>query len=269
VGGATKNQEYAYKALEREFESTFINELMPGILHNFANPLNGIMGRSKLLQRRMDDYLKKIQFIYPDLMTQMGDEHNKLLNDVSSICKESDRFYYMFQELASKFYAIADGRFDQINLGKLLENELRFLEFYLDFKHDIKKTIHLMSDLPFIYGVHSDYSYCFSAIFRDSMTRMKKSGSKELYVGTEYENDVISVLVQDTGEKIGRNRDRAVTDRTPSPGCDADNLDYVQMLFKKYHVNCVFEAMADTNRITVEIPVKKTNSMGDEGNIVP
>ena len=44
--------------LEKEFLATFLKELMPGILHNFANPLNGIMGRSKLLQRRIDAFSK-------------------------------------------------------------------------------------------------------------------------------------------------------------------------------------------------------------------
>ena len=35
-----------YRELENDFLSTFMGELMPGVLHNFANPLNGIMGRA-------------------------------------------------------------------------------------------------------------------------------------------------------------------------------------------------------------------------------
>jgi len=53
-----------YQALEDDFSETFIRELMPGILHNFANPLNGIMGRARLLQKRMEDLLQKIDLSY-------------------------------------------------------------------------------------------------------------------------------------------------------------------------------------------------------------
>jgi len=249
VSETTKNQELAHNVLEREFASTFINELMPGIIHNFANPLNVIMGRAKLLERRMEDYFQKIQSKYPELAVKVSDEQNKLQNDVVSICKESDRFFYMFQDLASKFYAIADRRFGQINLTNLIENEIRFLEFYLDFKHEIKKNIKLISNLPNIYGVHSDYSHCLSALFRNSMYRMKKSNKKELSVETDYQDNVIRVVIQDTGEKP--------SDNFPSAECHADSLASVKMLFKECGVNCVFESLSDVNRITIEIPANK------------
>jgi len=249
VNSMAMDKEYAYKALAREFESTLINELMPGVLHNFANPLNGIMGRSKLLQRRMDEYFKKIKLHYPNLTEEIIDEQDKMSKDVISICNESDRFFYMFQDLASKFYAIADRRFGQINLTNLIENEIRFLEFYLDFKHEIKKNIKLISNLPNIYGIHSDYSHCFSALFRNSMYRMKKSNKKELSISTDYKNNVITVVIQDTGEKVSGN--------FPSVECNVDSLAPVQMLFKECSVNCVLESMSDLNRITIEIPVNK------------
>jgi signal transduction histidine kinase len=248
------DEEFAYKELEREFESTFINELMPGVLHNFANPLNGIMGRSKLLQRRIEEYLKKIQLNFPDIKNQLVDEHEKLSNDVQSICKESDRFFYMFQDLASKFYAVADRRLEHLNLASIIENEIRFLDFYLDFKHEIKKNINLNSSLPYIYGVHSDYSYCFSALFRDSMARMKKSTKKELFVGTEEKKNMITVVIQDTGQSM-ENHVNLTGKMDNSEHYHIDSFKFVQMLLKKYHVKCVCEAMNDSTRITVMVPL--------------
>ena len=50
-----------YRALEDDFAATFIEELIPGILHNFANPLNSILGRSKLLQRRIEENIRKME----------------------------------------------------------------------------------------------------------------------------------------------------------------------------------------------------------------
>ena len=253
----TKNQELAHNVLEREFESTFINELMPGIIHNFANPLNGIMGRAKLLERRMEDYFQKIQSNYPELAVQVGDEQNKLQSDVISICKESDRFFYMFQDLAAKFYAISDRRYDHINIETLIKNEIRFLDFYLDFKHEIKKTIKPMSGLPYIYGIQSDFSFCFSALFRDSMARMKKSARKELFLESDYRNNMITVLLQYTGEQIVIPDDNTASDSATSSANSFNHLAFVQMLFKENDVTCVFEAREDMNKVTIEIPVHK------------
>lgn len=258
---AVRTKESAYKALEREFESTLVNELIPGILHNFANPLNGIMGRSKLLQRRMNEHFNKIKECCPDFAREIVDEQDKLSTDVISICKESDRFFYLFQDLASKFYVISDNRFERINLKKLIENELRFLEFYLDFKHEIKKTIKLTSDMPWIYGTQSGYSLCFSALLRNSMYRMKKSETKELSIITDCDERNIMVVIQDTGAKMIVNTDSATEgDSLLSCNVDMSSLVCVQLLFKEYNVKSVFEGKTGWNRVTLQIPVNRESS---------
>jgi len=249
--------EVARQALQREFESTFINDLMPGILHNFANPLNGIMGRSRLLERRLNDYLKKTNPHDPEWMDPLGAEQTRLLSDIASICKESDRFFYMFQDLASKFYAVADRRLDQINLEDLIRNEIRFLDFYLDFKHEVKKTVKPAGDLPFVYGVLSDYSYCFSALFRDAMGRMKRGDRKELSIEMVHTHPVISVSIEDTGAGIDNPADDADSAPSSMPRRSDGNFAYIKTIFDEYGINCLFEGMEDRNRITIEFPVTK------------
>lgn len=252
--GETKNS--AYKALEREFESTLVNELIPGVLHNFANPLNGIMGRAKLMQRRMEEFFKKMEADHPDLLKEVGEERNKLTNDVNSICKESDRFFCLFQDLASKFYAIADERVEQIDFTTLIEKEIRFLEFYLDFKHEVTKDIKLCSDLPMAKGMTALYSYCFSALFRGSMYRMKKSKKKELSVVTEFKDGRIRVVIQDTGEDITKGTEGMIeSDSCPSGVNHRETLKSIQNLFQENNAACLYEAKRGRNRVIVEIPV--------------
>ena len=53
-GGMSIGEKEIFQEMINEFETTFVQELVPGILHNFANPLNGIMGRSRLLQRKVE-----------------------------------------------------------------------------------------------------------------------------------------------------------------------------------------------------------------------
>ena len=93
-----------YRALEQDFTATFIKELMPGILHNFANPLNGIMGRSKLMQRRVEETIKKMEEKYPDAAAGMIDELQRVRTDIRSISQESECFFEMFRDVAGKFY---------------------------------------------------------------------------------------------------------------------------------------------------------------------
>ena len=61
------NETDLYTHLVKKFVATFLDELMPGIFHNFANPLNGIMGRSKLMQRRLENFVRKIENRYPEI----------------------------------------------------------------------------------------------------------------------------------------------------------------------------------------------------------
>ena len=106
--------------LENVFESTFVDELIPGILHNFANPLNGIMGRAQILQRRLNETIAKMGVQYPEAANAFADMHKKLVTDVGSICQESDRFYNMFQDVSGKLYAIGSDAVERINLSRLV-----------------------------------------------------------------------------------------------------------------------------------------------------
>jgi signal transduction histidine kinase len=191
-----------YRALETDFESTFIKELIPGILHNFANPLNGIMGRSKLLQRRIEENVKKIEELYPDTAIGMMDELQRIRTDIRAVSQESDYFFEMFRDVAGKFYALAAKNEDRINISQLLAAEMRFANFYLDFKHEIKKDIQLAKDVPDFRGSTADLSLAFWRIIRFAMNRALTSPLKEFYIKSEYDNKYVSVFIKSSGEAM-------------------------------------------------------------------
>ena len=127
------------QALENDFVATFIRELIPGILHNFANPLNGIMGRSKLLQRRIDDHVRKLEELYPDVSLSLKNDLLKIQSDIRSVAGESESFFEMFRDVSGKFYALAAKGEENVNLSQLLNAEMRFANFYLDFNMKFEK----------------------------------------------------------------------------------------------------------------------------------
>jgi signal transduction histidine kinase len=188
-----------YRVLEEDFEATFIRELIPGILHNFANPLNGIMGRSKLLQRRTEESLKKMEEQYPDAAAGMMEELQKIRNDIRSINQESELFFDMFRDVAGKFYALATKTDDTINLTQLIAAEMRFANFYLDFKHEIRKTINLDNDIPDFKGNTAELSVALWKIIRFAMSGATASRQKEFKITTENDNKYVSVFIRYSG----------------------------------------------------------------------
>jgi signal transduction histidine kinase len=200
-----------YRALEQEFLATVIGELMPGILHNFANPLNGIMGRSKLLQRRLEDVIGKIERQYPLVGQEM--EQDKIMRDISTIVSEVDRFYTIFRGLADKFTLLASQELDRINIAHLIDMELRFADFYLDFKHECKKNLQIDHHVPDFIGNSSVYSFCFAALLRSAKDRMQDCEEKQISLTTGHDDTCITVTVSDTGTAISEACIRVVEDR--------------------------------------------------------
>jgi signal transduction histidine kinase len=209
--GDKKNMYYQeiHSVLEKAFQDTFIEELVPGIVHNFANPLNGIMGRSRLLQRKLMDIMKKAD-VEKDASYQ--EDNKKLVRDVDSIAREADRLSGLLQTVMGKFCAIGDRTVQKVNLSELIELEMRFFDFYLDFRHSVKKTLQLDRELPEVRGAPADYSLAFSTLIRYATVAMKESASKELYISTQFENGQVCVKIQNRGVPISDDLKRLLLD---------------------------------------------------------
>jgi hypothetical protein len=188
------------RALEEEFAMTVVKELIPGILHNFANPLNGIMGRSKLVRRRIEENIKKIKETYPEAAAGMLEELQRVRAEILDISKEAELFFNIFSDVANKSYALASKGESRINLSHLLTAEMRFFNFYLDFKHKIKKDIRLNNDIPDLKANKADLSMAFWRLIHFTMSRSLASNLKEFYITTEYDNKYVSVFIKYSGE---------------------------------------------------------------------
>jgi len=195
----------AYKALEEDFTSTFIRELMPGVLHNFANPLNGIMGRSKLLQRRIDDVVRKIEERFPETSSALQDELQRIKNDIRSVSKESDTFFEMFRDASGKFYALAARGDERINLSQLLAAEMRFSNFYLEFKHEIRKEVRLDEETPEIKGNMAELTLAFWRLIRFAMSRALADQEKEFSLETRHDHENIIIMLRYSGQPVPEN----------------------------------------------------------------
>ncbi|MCG6536073.1 MAG: hypothetical protein L7F78_15580 [Syntrophales bacterium LBB04] len=246
-----------YRELEREFLSTFIGELLPGVIHNFANPLNGIMGRAKLLQRRHDEYLQKIGALHPGLAEQLGQD--KITRDINTIVSETDRFFNIFRDLSEKVSVLCEVEREKINLSQLIEMEMRFADFYLDFKHDFKKNVQLDFDLPEIMGSQAGYSLCISALLKSAKDRMQNSLSKEIFISTSHDESCLFMTIEDSGRAISGSCKKllgemdASVESTSSPEAD-HGLYYSLLLLKQYGASIQIGGENGRNMVSLSIP---------------
>jgi signal transduction histidine kinase len=254
-----------YRFLEREFEGTFIEELIPGILHNFANPLNGIIGRTRLLQRRLEEAIRKTREAFPESERVLSEDHAKLLKDIELITLESDRLFDLFKHVSGKFYAIGDRNMQQINLSELVENEIRFFDFYLDFKHNVKKIMDLDGDLHDVNGSPADYSMFISTWVRYAMEAMRESPVKEFFVSTTRRNGHVVLKFQDTGRPLPVEVKEAILKGRPGQELKdegASRLLLAISLVRKYGAKFEIGHEAGINIISVEIPCQSVAVRG-------
>ena len=245
--------------LKKEFETTIIHELLPGILHNFANPLNGIMGRSKLLQKRAYDHFKVGSPEDPaDVPVSAGEE--KIIKDIDLIAKETDRLFDLFNDVAGKIYRLQDLSLQKINVSHLIKCEVAFFNFYLDFKHTVEKELRLDWDVPDITGIPADYSMAISTIIRYSMSAMKMSPAKKLVVTTCHDEKYVYSVFEDTGihELDQEDKDFLSTlapSRQPFYHLDGKSgLFNALSLLAKYHVRVDLDSTMDSYCLRLRIP---------------
>lgn len=257
------NEKDAYRYLEKEFVATFMDELIPGIFHNFANPLNGIMGRSELMQRRLTDFIEKIRCCYPDMETDLHDRCKKLLSDINAISDESRKFYDLFQISTGKFYALSLRNPDRLNLSKLIETEMGFADFYLDFKHDVTKEVRIDHDMPDISGITTYFSMALWALIRQAAKNIHDSKDRTFRIATGHDEKGISVTISPidgrllpgwqtggSGGVIGDVTHRDVPDQQK-------HLFYALYLLSKSSQQIEMLHDRDANTLTVIIPYQR------------
>jgi hypothetical protein len=242
--------------LEDVFTATFQKELVPGILHNFANPLGGIMGRAKLLKRRLDESVGKVRQQHPDAFAAMRSDFERLQADIDAISNESDRFFGMFRDLTGKLQALDNREDREINLSHLFAQEVRFADFYLDFKHEVEKELILDGDTPELTGSEAGYSLAVWSLIRYCLQRMRGSAVKEFRVSSTHDDTFIFLEVGFSGPGL-TNEERGFLREDPtqdhvSEGMESlvDACSYLRACGAVVGMQC--EAL--TNTLTVAIP---------------
>ena len=192
-----------FELLEKLRES-FIADLMgliiPGAIHNFANPLNGVTGRIKLLEMHLSKFIQSIESMHPGFSSEYS--LDKISRDVGILTDESEKLLDLFRNFEGKILALSSREQEMINIAELIEAEVKFADYYLDFKHNVSKTVQLDNDMPLISGNRAGYSLCLSSLINFARLRLKNVSEKKLAISAGCDDANIKIVIQDSGEEI-------------------------------------------------------------------
>ncbi|MGV8078698.1 MAG: hypothetical protein AB2L22_01365 [Syntrophales bacterium] len=190
------------RALEEAFAETLLYAFVPGLLHNFANPLNGIMGRAKILERRLENMQATLLKNAALLPGTLPEDWPKVQSDVRLLNSESERFADVFQDVASRFGILTHKKEDRFDLPSLVRREVRFADHYLDFKHRVRKVLNLSDGVPPVRGVQAHFSMALWAMLRHAAVRMGSPGEHEIHVTIGKEGDRVRLEMRHTGAPL-------------------------------------------------------------------
>ena len=240
------------KKLRENFISDLVDLIIPGAIHNFANPLNGVSGRITLLEMRLSKFIETIESVYPGF----GERYslNKVSRDVGILTDESGKLITMFRNFEGKMLSLSSREQEMINIVELIEEEFGFADHYLDLKHNVAKKIHLDNDMPLISGDKAGYSLCISSLINCARLRLKNVSDKKFDIYTSYDDAKINIILQDSGEQLSETCKQIADENGFSPGAesvDDSGCCLSLLLLKMYDFRIAVDFRAGLNIISL------------------
>lgn len=146
---------------QQEFQTldlAFIGSLLPGIIHNFATPLSGVLGATQLLEKRastIEELVHEHDVLANAEREELLKQFERNRTNVDILARNAKHLADLLQVLVQRINRGSGTSRDSYSLNDLLQNELRFLESHLNFKHKVKKQISMASGLAtvrIVYG---------------------------------------------------------------------------------------------------------------------
>ena len=248
-----------YERLSELFIADIMGRIIPGAIHNLANPLGGIMGRVQLMQARIEKNFGGFESQHPELYKELA--LDRIKKDVAILAGESETLLSLFRNFEGKILSLSARAPEMIDISRLIEAEIKFADFYLDFKHGINKKMTFKDNVPAISGERAGYSLCIAALLNSARQRMQSMPEKELMVSVDYDDVDIHIVFQDSGEEIANSCYKSSEGEEVLPDMHmlpvAEHcLCYALMLLGRYGFQIDVNARSGGNIISLRIPYK-------------
>jgi hypothetical protein len=165
-----QSQDQYYQVLDL----AFLGSMLPGIIHNLSTPLSGVMGATQLLEMRantMEEMFAQIQELDQSMKNELQKQFDRSRMNVDIIARNAKVLSDILHVLVQRISRGGLSRSDSYSLNDLLQNELRFLDANLDFKHKVKKTITLSPDVHLIEYVYNHVANAIEEFVSEAIKR--------------------------------------------------------------------------------------------------
>ena len=256
-----KVEEQVKKIMDNEIAVGY-GELIQGIIHNINTPLSTINGGIDILRMAITKDKKNNKSNHDYYLDRIEKIKGAVKNVISIIRSTMQR-------------SRDENSVEKINLdiNRLLKQELDFFEANMFYKHQIKKEIIFADDLPSIKTIYSDISQIVINLIQNSLDAMWNSEIKELTVRTNLERDNIAIYISDTGCGIEhKNLDKIYdifyttknsiekTEVADRPIGNGLGMHTVIVIAKKYNIKIEVTSEVDKGTIfKLSIPIKENN----------
>jgi signal transduction histidine kinase len=169
----------------------FLGSMLPGIIHNLSTPLSGVMGGTQLLEMRaatIEEMLRQAQELDEATRQEFQTHMDRSRTNMDIITRNAKHLSDILSVLAQRISRGGLNRSDHYPLNDLLQNELRFLDANLEFKHKVKKNISLC---PEVYLVEYTYSHVANVIEEFVITALKRHDLKQGVMEMDFSTEAI------------------------------------------------------------------------------
>jgi len=231
-----------------------IGSLMRGITHNINTPLSTIIGRSEMVQMRMQKLKAKCA-----AQISANDEFEKIARDLTLIIENTERVSDILKNVTQKSINEQLDKIQPINLCLLLKEEMSFLEADMTFKHKIEKACYLDETIPYINGVYSHFSHSVMHIINNSIHAMERTTNKRLTITGRYDGTCIVIEFHDNGCGIDEETRAALIDylkNQPSQNIKkTGGMSQIKMLLAPYKPVFNITSIPGDTTVSIRLPV--------------
>ncbi len=163
--------------LPHEKYNVFLSKLLPGLIHNINGPLGTVTGRLELLNYKYSD-----------------------IKEIDELLKMEFKLQGLLENLSFKLVNERYMRPVEVNLNRLLREEMNFLNSDLFFKHQVEKKTEFTPDIPQFRMYYLALSGVLSEAYHFFRRFVEEDQEYVFHLGSLYEGDKVGFYVKFLGD---------------------------------------------------------------------
>jgi hypothetical protein len=204
MSGAARepDQSPQVQMLPQEFQAldlAFLGSLLPGIIHNLATPLSGVLGATQLLEKRastIEELVGQLESLSEAERGELVKQFDRNRTNVDILSRNAKHLADLLQVLVQRINRCSGVTPEYYSLNDLLQNELRFLESNLSFKHKVKKQVSLAPNMPLVKYVYGHIAAALDEFVTSSISLHDfNRGLSEMQFSTAADEKVVAIAV--------------------------------------------------------------------------